>query len=233
MSYVVRTFKYRLKPSKSQRTQLNRTLDLCRWVFNETLATRKNTWEQEKKTLSLYDTNKQLTLWKRDHPELVSVHSQVLQNVLKRVDRSFQNFFRGFGYPRFQGQNRYNSFTYPQKGFELKDGKLILSKIGNIKIIQHREIEGKIKTCTIKKDIDQWFVSFSCEIDNPAPVNNIKTRTGIDMGLIKLIKLSKGEQVKPPKFFRKSENKLAQEQKRLSRKKKGSGKRNKQRSCDG
>jgi putative transposase len=86
------------------------------------------------------------------------VHSQVLQNVLKRLDRNFKNFIIGFGYPRFQGRNRYNSFTYPQFGFVIEDGKLNLSKIGNIRIILHREIEGKIKTCTIKKDIDQFIL---------------------------------------------------------------------------
>jgi putative transposase len=87
------------------------------------------------------------------------VFSQVLQDVLKRVDRSFKNFYLGFGYPRFQGRDRYNSFTYSQSGFELKDDKLILSKIGTFKIVLHRPIEGKIKTCTIKKDIDQWYRS--------------------------------------------------------------------------
>jgi transposase len=61
----MKTFKYRLRPSKSQRTQLNRLLELCRWGFNKTLAIRKNIWEQEKKNLSLYDTNKLLTIWKR------------------------------------------------------------------------------------------------------------------------------------------------------------------------
>ena len=78
MSYAVRTFKYRLKPAGSQRTKLDRTLEFCRWVYNETLATRKNTWEQEKKTLSLYDTNKRLTLWKRDHPEFENADRRVV-----------------------------------------------------------------------------------------------------------------------------------------------------------
>ncbi len=138
MSYAVKTFKYRLKPSRSQRTQLDRTLELCRWVFNETLATRKNTWEQEKKTLSLYDTNKLLTIWKRDHPELVRVHSQVLQNVQERVDLAFKAFFRRVkagekpGYPRFRGYGRYASFTFKQSGFELLPAgkELLISKIG-------------------------------------------------------------------------------------------------------
>jgi putative transposase len=109
----------------------------------------------------------------------------------------------------------------------LKDDKLILSKIGTFKIVLHRPIEGKIKTCTIKKDIDQWYVSFACEIDNSIPVE-VKTKTGIDVGLIDLITLSNGQQIKPPKFLRKSEDKLTQEQKRLSRKKLRSKNRTKQ-----
>ncbi|PWB52560.1 MAG: hypothetical protein C3F06_08375 [Candidatus Methanoperedenaceae archaeon] len=72
----------------------------------------------------------------------------------------------------------------------MKDGKLTLSKIGTFKVIQHRKIEGKTKTCTIKRDIDQWYVSFSCEISNPVPAK-IRTKTGIDVGLIDLITLSK------------------------------------------
>src|SRR4030067_1219634 len=90
----MKTFKYRLQPSKGQRTKLGRALELCRWVYNETLATRKNAWEQEKKSLSLFDTHKLLTLWKKEHPELVGVHSQVLQNAQERVDLAFKAFFR-------------------------------------------------------------------------------------------------------------------------------------------
>src|SRR5512133_1949714 len=105
----MKTFKYRLQPSKSQRTRLLQALETCRWVYNETLATRKNAWEQEKKTLSLYDTNKLLTQWKQEHPDLRNVFSQVLQNVQERVDLAFKAFFRRVragqkpGYPRFRG----------------------------------------------------------------------------------------------------------------------------------
>ncbi len=233
-----KTFQFRIYPNKNQDVVMNRTLSTCRHLYNDALAERKRKAElnELERTFGIIpwgkpewieyeDQQNALPLTKTSYQK--EVFSQVLQNVLKRVDRSFQNFFRGFGYPRFQGRDRYNSFTYPQSGFELEDGKLILSKIGNIRIILHREIEGKIKTCTIKKDIDQWHVSFSCEIENPVLVE-IKTITGIDVGLIDLITLSNGEQIKPPKFLRESEDKLIHEQKRLSRKKKGSGKRNKQ-----
>ncbi len=234
-----KTYQFRIYPTKNQEVVMNRTLSTCRHLYNDSLSERKKQAELNrlKKTFDVFPWgkpewinkyNQMLDLTVTKTPYQKEVYGQVLQDVIKRVDRSFKNFFRGFDYPRFQGRNRYNSFTYPQNGFELKDGKLNLSKIGNISIILHREIEGKIKTCTIKKDIDQWYVSFSCEIENPVPVQ-VKTRTGIDVGLIDLITLSNGEQVKPPKFLRASEDKLTHEQKRLSRKKKGSEKRNKQR----
>lgn len=234
-----KTYQFRIYPNRNQESTLNRTLSTCRFLYNNSLAERKKQAELNrlKKQFDVFPWGKPEWIFYEDQqnalpltktPYQKEVFSQVLQNVLKRVDRSFKNFFNGFGYPRFQGRDRYNSFTYPQKGFELKDGKLNLSKIGNIKIILHREIEGKIKTCTIKKDIDQWYVSFSCELDEPAPAE-IKTRTGIDVGLIDLITLSNGEQIEPPKFLKGSETKLIREQKRLSRKKLRSQHRNKQR----
>lgn len=159
---LIRAFKYRLQPSKSQRTKLIQTLELCRWVYNETLATRKNLWEQEKKSLSLFDTNKLLTFWKQEHPELKGVFSQVLQNVQERVDLAYKAFFRRLkagekaGYPRFRGYAWYDSFTFKQFGFELLDNGLFLSKVGTLKIILHRPIEGRIKTLTILGT--QWAI---------------------------------------------------------------------------
>lgn len=237
---MMKAFQFRIYPNKNQEVKLNRTLTTCRHIYNDSLAERKLQAELNRlkkefdvfpwgkpEWINYYEQKRELTATKT--PEQKEVYSQVLQDVIKRVDRSFKNFYNGFGYPRFQGRNRYNSFTYPQSGFELEDGKLNLSKIGNLKVILHREIEGKIKTCTIKKDIDQWYVSFSCEIETPIIPVDIKTETGIDAGLSSLITMSNGKQIEPPEFLRESEKKLTQEQKRLSRKKKRSQNRNKQR----
>ena len=219
---------------------MSRTLSICRHLYNDSLAERKRQAELNRlkkefdvipwgkpEWINYYEQKRELAATKT--LEQKEVFSQVLQDVIKRVDRSFKNFYNGFGYPRFQGRNRYNSFTYPQMGFSITDGKLNLSKIGNIRIILHREIEGKIKTCTIRKDIDQWYVSFSCEIEKPVIPVEIKTEIGIDLGLSSLITLSNGRQTEPPEFLQKKEKKLTQEQKRLSRKKERSGKRNRQR----
>lgn len=235
-----KSFRFRIYPNKNQEVKLNRTLSTCRHLYNNALAERKRQAELNKlrKSFDVFPWGKPEWInYENQANDLVStktsyqkeVFSQVLQNVLKRVDRSFMNMFNGAGYPRFQGRNRYNSFTYPQSGFGLEDGKLNLSKIGSIKIILHRPIEGKIKTCTVKKDIDQWYVTFSCEIDNSIPIIEVKDTIGIDVGLTSLLTLSNGDKIEPPEFLRASENKLTMEQVRLSKKKKGSNNRDKQR----
>ncbi len=236
---VIKAYTFRIYPNNNQEVKLNRTLDTCRHLYNDALEERIqqskiNRLEREFQVfpwgkpewIDYYGQKRNLTATKTPYQK--EVHSQVLQDVIKRVDRSFKNFFNGFGYPRFQGRNRYNTFTYPQSGFELVDGKLKLSKIGNIRIFQHREIEGQIKTCTIKKDIDQWYAIFTVEIAKQIENVPIVTKIGIDVGLKSLITLSNGNQIEPPKFLRLSEDKLSQEQKRISRKKKGSKNRKKQ-----
>jgi putative transposase len=237
-----KAYTFRIYPSKNQEVKLNRTLNTCRHLYNDALQERKREAElnQLKRDFQVFPWGSSIK------PEWISyenqannlsetktdiqkeVHSQVLQNTLKRLDRSFQNFFNGYGYPRFKGRNQYNTFTYPQSGFEINDMELALSKIGTMRIFQHREIEGKIKTCTIKKDVDQWYAIFTVDIAKKIEKVPIKTKTGVDVGLESLLTLSNGEKIEPQKFYRKSEESLAWEQRKLSRKKKGSANRKKQ-----
>ncbi|MEZ4735511.1 MAG: transposase [Caldilineaceae bacterium] len=118
------TYKYRLNPTKAQRTALENILEQCRRVYNQTLGYRKDAYEQNGQSVSLYGTNKLLTQWKKDRPELKQVHSQVLQNVQERVDLAFKAFFRRVkagetpGFPRFKGYGRYDSFTFKQSGIQ-------------------------------------------------------------------------------------------------------------------
>uniref|UniRef100_A0A6M3MBM7 Putative transposase n=1 Tax=viral metagenome TaxID=1070528 RepID=A0A6M3MBM7_9ZZZZ len=224
-----KAFQFRIYPNKNQEVTMVRTLNTCRHLYNDALAERKKQAELNrlKKQFDVFPWGKPEWIFYEDQANDLSeyktdfqkeTHSQVLQNVLKRVQKSMENFFRGSGYPRFKGRNRYDSFTYPQSGFELKDGKLILSKIGNIKIILHRDIAGKIKTCTIKRDVDQWYAILTVEIERPIE-KPIETMIGIDVGLTDLLALSNGEMIKPPKFLRESELKLGKEQRRLAKKK--------------
>jgi putative transposase len=204
------------------------TLELCRWTYNETLAVRKNAYEQEGKSIFYYETKKLLPQWKEDKPELKGVHSQVLQEVVKRVDLAYQAFFRRVkegddpGYPRFKGYGRYDSFTYTQTGFSLKPGKLWLSKIGDIKIKLHRTIVGEIQRLNIRKmSTGKWFASFLIEVEPDEPLQKTGLSIGVDVGLKSFIILSNGEHVDNPRFFVHEENALAKAQRKLSKAEKG------------
>jgi putative transposase len=208
------------------------TLELCRWTYNEVLAVRKKAYEQEGESLSYYETKKLLPQWKENRPELRGVHSQVLQEVVKRVDLAYQAFFRRVkagddpGYPRFKGCGRYDSFTYTQSGFSLKPGKLWLSKIGDIKIKLHRAIVGEIQRLNIRRmPTGKWFVSFLVEVKPDGALPKTGLSTGVDVGLKSFITLSNGEHVDNPRFFVHEENALAKAQRKLSKAEKGTLKR--------
>ena len=225
-----KAFQFRIYPNKKQEVTMVRTLNTCRHLYNDALSERKIRIELNKlrQKFQVFPWGKPEWIYYEDQANKLAlgkdsfqkeVHSQVLQNVLKRVNKSIENFFRGSGFPRFKGRNRYDSFTYPQSGAMIEDGKFNLSKIGKLRIVLHREIEGRIKTCTIKKDVDQWYAIFTVETDKNVEKVPVVTMVGIDVGLIDLLALNNGEMVKPPKFLRQSENKLAKEQRRLAKKK--------------
>jgi putative transposase len=232
---MLKAFKYRIYPTKAQQSKMEKTLELCRWTYNETLAYRKNSFEQEGKSISKYETHNLLPEWKKNKPELKEVFSQTLQNVQERVDLAFKAFFRRVksgetpGYPRFKGKGWYDSFTYPQLGFKLLSGKLRLSKIGDIKIKLHRPIEGKIKRLTVRRSsTGKWFACFSVEIDDPPkPPWKDGLMVGIDVGLESFATLSNGEKIDNPRFFRSEEKALAKAQRRLSKYEKGTPERRK------
>lgn len=226
---MLKAFKFRIYPTKSQKTKMERTLDLCRYTYNRTLAYRKESFEQEGKSVSKYETHNLLPTWKKDKPELSEVFSQTLQNVQERVDLAFKAFFRRVkageepGYPRFRGKGWYDSFSYPQKGFELESGKLHLSKIGDIKIKLHRPIEGKIKRLTVRRTpTGKWFACFSVEMeDQPKPPWKDGSWVGIDVGLESFATLSNGEKIANPRFLRYESKELARVQRKLSKAAKG------------
>src|SRR5689334_21993696 len=167
---VIKSFKYRLYPTRKQADVLQFTLDRNRELYNAALQERRDAWRMCRVSISYNDQSAQLPEIKEIRPEYNEIYSQVLQDTLKRVDKAFKAFFRRVkkgekaGYPRFAGYNRYDSFTYPQveklKGkalVRIEDGRVILPKIGHVKVKQHRPMEGKVKTCTIKREGDCWY----------------------------------------------------------------------------
>jgi putative transposase len=158
-----------------------------------------------------------------------------LQDVLTRLDRAFQAFFRRIrdgqtpGYPRFQGSNRYNSFTYKQfgNGATLDNGFLALSKIGRIAVRWSRPLEGTPKRVTISREADGWYACFSCADVPVRPLPETGQESGIDLGIEAFATLSDGTRTFSPGWYRKAERALKTAQRKVSRRKKGSNRRRK------
>lgn len=230
------TFKYRLYPTKAQRTALERQLDLCRWVYNKTLEVRRDAWQNEQRSLGRHDTSLLLTRWKQGCGWLNEGHAQAMQDAQKRVDLAFRAFFRRVkagekpGYPRFKGKGWYDSFTYPQpKGNWrfLDNGRLRVSKIGDVKIKLHRPIEGTQKTLTLRRDsVGNWYACFSCEVE-PSPLPVSSEMVGIDLGLKAFAVLSTGDTIKRQRWMKRDAKDIARLQRKKEKLQKGSAERRK------
>ncbi|HKW20886.1 MAG TPA: transposase [Ktedonobacterales bacterium] len=230
-----KTYKYRLKPTPEQEQMLDRVLMLCRHVYNAAIGERREAWRMRDVSVTYYQQKAELPGIKEAMPEYGEVHSQVLQDVVLRADRAFQAFFRRVkagekpGYPRLQGRNRYNSFTYPQydNGARLDNGFLVLSKLGRLAVRWSRPIEGTPKTVTISQEADGWFVCISCAEVPTQPLPLTGQETGIDLGLELFATLADSTMIHNPRCYRKAERRLKTAQRKVSRRKKGSNRRRK------
>ena len=229
---MIKTFKYRIYPNKKQKLKIDQTITTCRILYNNLLYERKYMYEYNKTNITYSWQQKSLPFRKKINPYMREVHSQVLQDVARKIDKSFQNFFRRVknnekpGYPRYKAEGRYNSFTYSQSGFTIVNNKLKLSYLGSLKIKLHREIEGKLKTCAIIKKNGKYYVCFSCEVET-TPLPNTGKSVGIDMGITDFCVTSDGEFFEAPKTYRKNEKALKKAHRKVSRRKKGSRRRKK------
>ena len=240
-----KTYKFRLYPNRKQVAQLNYMLELCKNLYNVALDQRSNAWKFCGESIRYIDQANELKEIKRTHPEYNDIHSQVEQDVLRRLDKAFKDFFRRIqdqkkgrrvkaGYPRFKGKYRYNTIIYPQSGFKLIDERHIsVSKLdGSVRIIRHREVEGKVKTMTIKRYSNgQWYAFFVTEIPdvNIPLINRPKNPVGLDVGLTDMVALTTGEKIDNPKWLRKSERRLKCASQKFSKTEKRSKRHEKQR----
>ncbi len=223
-----RMFRYRLYPSKTQTNILEEQLEICRGLHNWLLHYAQGYYKDTGKTISYLTMQNLLPKLKTDRPELLKVHSQVLQNIARRIRLGYENFYARrraglkAGLPRFKKYGRYKSITYPQFGFKIDGNRLHISKIGSIRIQQHREIPEHIKTLTVKRlPSGKWYACFSC-IVKAQPREKPFEDVGIDVGLHSYAVLSDGTRIENPRLYRASEKRLGLLQRGLSRKERGS-----------
>src|SRR5258708_14467866 len=220
-----KTYKYKLDPTPAQAQTLTTVLQRCRTLYNCALEQRRVWWGRgQGRAATYYQQKAELPSLKAAFPEYAEVNAQVLQDVILRVERTYAAFFRRVtsgatpGFPRFQGWERYHSFTYPQYGggAVLDGGVLTLSKIGRIPLRLHRPLQGTPKTVTISQEADGWYVSFSCAEGPISPLPPTFRGTGIDVGLTVFLGTAEGGQVSNPRPCRKAEKHLSTATKRCS-----------------
>ena len=223
MLKIRKTFKYRLYPNRKQRESLLATLEVCRDLYNDALQERREAWKLCRKSIPFAMQSAQLPACKAADAAMRGVYSQVLQDVLHRVDKTYKAFFRrGNGFPRFKGKGWFDSFTYPQAGFRVEGSQVSLSKIGNVKIKLHRPLAGEVKTLTLKQENGKWYACFSCIVEvEPLPAND--SVVGIDVGLECFAVTSDAEIVDNPRWFGTAQKKLRVVQRHVSRCTKRSG----------
>jgi transposase len=258
----IKAYKYRISCNKATTEKLYGVLTLCRQLYNAALQERRDAYEmlvkrhpnyydkEQRKHLTwehaigYYEQKRELVDIKEIRPEYQDIASHVLQDVILRVKRAYDNFFRRVkngeqpGYPRFQGRNRYTSFTYPDgAGWKLEEEirpadkkgmirvNLKLSNIGTVKIHLHWDMAGTIKQLSIKREGEHFYAIFTCDIGKPEALEVGDEDVGIDLGVTHFAALSNGEFLEPPRHYRKAEKQLKKLQEALSRKKRGSHRR--------
>ena len=249
------SYQYRIKPNKRQREIIDNTLDMLRCQYNYQLAQRFNWYEQNRCSIdrcplvcylpdlkdkpNYYNQKASLTQLKKDRPWYKTIHSQVLQEIPKKVEIAFDRWLKGdcnakkSGRPRFKGVGQYKTFTYPQfKRHHFVGDKITLSKIGDVKVIVHRPIPDgfTIKTVSVTKKADGYYLTLSLDdksVPTIKPDFNAENIVGIDVGLIDFYVASDNTRIAAPKHLRKAQRKLKSAQRKVSRRKKGSNRRKK------
>ena len=222
---MIRSFKYRLYPNKTQSSKIDYTLEFCRGLYNCALEQRIMYHKEYKKSISYLNQSKEIKGLGKENNIVYSA----LQQTLIRLDKSYQRFFKGLkknikvGFPRFKFKDRYNSFN-TISGFKLSN-RLYLQNIGNIKIKLHRQLEGNIKQLIIKRSTDKYYAIFVCDQVPSKIWPSAKNQIGLDVGLASFITDNNSNKTENPRWYRKLLSKIQEKQRSLSNKKKGSKRR--------
>jgi putative transposase len=230
-----KTYKEKLRPTPAQERALDDVLWRCRELYNAALEQRVTAYQRRHVSLSRYEQEAELKAIRAALLEYAAIHSHILQDVLARLDKTYQAFFRRVqcgekaGFPRFKSRNRYHSFTFKEygNGARLDNGVLVLAKIGRISVHWSRPLEGTPKTVTLSKEADGWYVAISCADVPIQPLPPTGQETGIDLGLESFATLTDGTMIHNPRCYRTAQAYLRRCQRRVARREKCSHRRRK------
>lgn len=233
---MLKAYKYRIYPNKQQEEQIQKTFGCCRFVYNQTLAHKKEKYEKDKESLSKIDCNNWKNQFlKQEYQWLKEVDKFALDNAIINMDFAYQKFFKEHtGYPKFKSKHSHHksyttNFTNSNIEVSFENNKIKLPKLKWVKIKIHREFTGKIRSATVSQvPSGKYFVSVLIETEH-IPMESTGCAIGFDLGIKDLLITSDGEKFDNIHTTKKYEKKLTKEQRKLSHKVKGSKNWNKQR----
>jgi putative transposase len=224
---MLRTYRYRLYPTKEQQETLTNILWAAGWLYNRALDYRRKRWDESRKSVTY---SKQAAMWRdwrnedpQDNP-LRLLNMSAGQQVLRRLDNAYRQFLKGKrGRPRFQKTSRFNSVNYkPGDGASVKANRLYIQNAGRVKVRWHRTLpEGKIKNFVILRKPSGWYVLLQIDLPEQSAEISVNPPVGIDMGITHALALSDGATFDSPKYLQNSLRKMRVLQRSVSRKKKG------------
>lgn len=227
-----KAFCYRLYPTGAQAHEMQRQLDVAREMYNACLEERRACYKATGTSLTYYDQANQLKALRQECPDVATVNFSMLQAVCRRVQRTFEGFFRRLkagqkaGYPRFKSRDRWDSITFPSygDGCKLTGTRLYLQGIGQVKVKLHRPVQDTIKTVTLRRKASHWYVCLSCQVE-ATPLLATGQSVGIDVGLTHFLTTDTGTTVENPRPLKQAQRRLRVAQRALARCKRGSARR--------
>ena len=229
-----KAYRFRIYPTRKQLQALNGQLEAASQLYNAALEQRRTAWKRSRTSLGYLDQASELKELRASGIRTPANYS-ACQDVLRRLDKAFQAFFRRLktghkpGFPCFRSRDRYDSLTFPSYGDGCRirqNGKLYLQGVGEIRVKWHRQIAGKIKTVTMRRSAGRWHVCFSVEYEaDPLPAAN--REVGIDVGVEHFAALSTGELVANPRWYKSAQKRLRRAHRKVARRIKGSNGRRK------
>ena len=227
---VQKGFRFKLSPTKEQKQKLLQHGGNSRFIWNLFLKTNIDYYKETGKFKFYHKLAIVIPKLKQEFPFLKESFSQSLQMVARQFDKALKDSFKKEkGFPSFKKKALLNdSFTCPQK-WRLGKGFVFIPKIGEMRWVKHRPLKGKPESITISQDGDRWYCSVLCEYEIKEQEKKTENVVGIDIGLKEFCTLSNGIVINNPKYLKKYEEMLIKEQKKLSKKQKGSKNRFKQR----